>query len=68
MTKNEAKVIFGGTQNSIAQALGVHYITVSKWPDPLPQKIEDQIVGAAIRLNKIEIDVKNYPNISFLKK
>lgn len=49
MTKDDAKYIFRGTAN-LASALGITKQAISQWPDDLPQKTSDLIVGAAIRL------------------
>jgi len=49
MTKNQAKYIFHGTKH-LAEALGITRQAISQWPDELPQKTEDLIIGAAVRL------------------
>lgn len=32
-----------------AEAIGVSYQAVEKWPDPLPRRIEDRVVAAVAR-------------------
>jgi hypothetical protein len=52
MTKKDAAKIFGGTNKSLANAVGVSNSAVSQWPDQLPQDLIDRLIGAAIRLGK----------------
>jgi len=51
MLKKHAAAIFGN-QAGLAKALGYTPQFISKWPDPLPQKYADQVVGAAYRCGK----------------
>lgn len=53
MTKTEATELFGGTQVSLAQALGLKRAAISRWPDVLEQDQEDRVIGAAVRLGKL---------------
>ena len=60
MKKIEAALLFGDTQacglRRIAQTLKITRAAVWKWEDPLPQKVEDQLVGAAIRIGILKLD------------
>lgn len=49
MKKSKAIKLLGGTTRSAAEALGVTFQAVSKWPDPLPQRISDRVLGAHAR-------------------
>lgn len=49
MTKDQAIKIFGG-KSKAARVLGVHPSQVSRWPETLPDRWSDRVVGAAIRL------------------
>lgn len=50
MKKQDALDLFGGRPVDAARALGVTRQYVNLWDDPLPQNIEDRVVGAYIRL------------------
>lgn len=50
MTKSTAIQLFK-TVGNLAAALGVTRHAVYQWPDNLPQRLSDQVVGAALRLN-----------------
>jgi hypothetical protein len=49
MTKQEAITLFGGRVKYLAEALGVTSSAVSQMPEALPQRLVDQITGAAVR-------------------
>jgi hypothetical protein len=49
MTKNEAIGLLGGTINAAAEAIGITYQAVNKWPDVLPQRIADRVQAALWR-------------------
>jgi len=49
MTKNEAVTIFG-TRRKITDALGISRQAVSQWPETLPQRLSDELIGAAVRV------------------
>ncbi|WP_081686725.1 UTP--glucose-1-phosphate uridylyltransferase GalU [Chitinilyticum litopenaei] len=49
MRKSEALQLFGN-QTRLAEALGLGRSAVSQWPDELPQRQADQVLGAALRL------------------
>ena len=49
MDKAKAIELLGGTVTAAADALGVTYQAVDKWPDPLPTRIADRVVAAIAR-------------------
>ena len=50
MRKNKAIKLLGGSVASAAQAIGVTYQAVDKWPDVLPQRIADRVQAALWRM------------------
>lgn len=55
MRKSKAINLLGGTPPAAAEALGVSAQAVNKWPDPLPRRISDRVLGAYSRINLPEI-------------
>ena len=53
MTKTEAIAIFGSRQQDLADAVGVTRSAVAQWPEELPQRHVDIVVGAAVRLGRL---------------
>ena len=49
MDKQKAIELLGGTVAAAADAVGVSYQAVDKWPDPLPPRIEDRVLAALYR-------------------
>lgn len=49
MDKAKAIELLGGTVTAAAEAIGVTYQAVEKWPDPLPDRIADRVVAAIAR-------------------
>jgi len=49
MIKAKAIELLGGTTASAAEAIGVTYQAVDKWPDPLPARIEDRVLAVLAR-------------------
>lgn len=49
MQKKHAIDLLGGTVASAAEAVGISYQAVDKWPDPLPKRIEDRVLAALAR-------------------
>lgn len=50
MRKTQAIELLGGTVTAAAGAVGITYQAVTQWPDPLPNRIADRVLGACIRL------------------
>ena len=53
-TKQQAADIFGGTFAALARALGVSRQAVNAYPDVLTTRQTDSVIGAALRLGKVE--------------
>ena len=53
MTKQDAIQLLGGSQKTMAQALGITASAVSQWPNELDQEREDRVIGAAVRIGKM---------------
>lgn len=49
MEKKRALDLLGGTVSAAAEAIGISYQAVEKWPDPLPRRIEDRVIAAVAR-------------------
>jgi hypothetical protein len=49
------KLLGGGSVSAAAQAMGVSYQAIDKWPENLPRRIADRVLGAYVRLNDPEI-------------
>lgn len=49
MKKEKALELLGGTVTTAAEAIGVSYQAVKKWPDELPKRIEDRVLAAVAR-------------------
>lgn len=45
MQKSEAIELLGGTVTAAAQALGISYQAVDKWPEELPDRIAQRVLG-----------------------
>lgn len=51
MSKAQAIKLLGGTPAKAAKAMGYKAVqTIYMWPDVLPQQLEDQVRGAALRV------------------
>jgi hypothetical protein len=55
MTKTEAIDLLGGTASSAAAAVGVTISAVSQWPDLLPERIEQRVIGAAFKAGFLKL-------------
>jgi hypothetical protein len=49
MRKSEAIELLGGTIPAAAEAIGVTYQAVDKWPEELPPRITDRVQAALWR-------------------
>jgi hypothetical protein len=49
MRKERAIALLGGNVALAAQAIGISYQAVEKWPDPLPNRIADRVIAAVAR-------------------
>lgn len=45
MLKSKAIELLGGSVSAAAEALGVTYQAIDKWPDELPARIADRVLG-----------------------
>jgi hypothetical protein len=52
MDKQHALDVFGGAAE-LARELGIQRQAVSAWPDPLPQKTVDRLIGLAFRKGRM---------------
>lgn len=49
MDKAKAIDALGGTISLAAEAIGISYQAVEKWPDTLPDRIADRVIAAIAR-------------------
>lgn len=49
MKKTQAIELLGGTVSAAAKAMGVSYQAVDKWPDELPNRIAERVMGVYAR-------------------
>jgi len=49
MLKSKAIELLGGTTAAAADAVGISYQAVDKWPDVLPPRIADRVLAALAR-------------------
>lgn len=49
MEKQKALQLLGGTIATAAEAIGISYQAVDKWPDVLPARIADRVLAAQAR-------------------
>ena len=49
MLKSTAIELLGGTTTAAAEAIGVSYQAIDKWPMVLPRRIEDRVLAAQAR-------------------
>lgn len=55
MKKTDAIQRLGGSVAATADAIGISYQAVSKWPDELPARIEDRVIAALARQRSPEL-------------
>jgi predicted nucleic acid-binding Zn ribbon protein len=60
MTKTQAIQLFGGRFRHLAGALNISVSAVSQWPEELTQRQTDLVLGAAVRLGKLPVDVSRF--------
>lgn len=51
--KREEAALFFGNLVLLGRALGISPSAISQWPETLTIRQQDEVIGAAIRLNKI---------------
>lgn len=59
MFKDEAIALLGGSAVRAAELMGVTYQAVNKWPDSLPQRIADRVLGVCVR-NRINVPTRYF--------
>lgn len=52
MLKSQAIELLGGTVTAAADAIGISYQAVVKWPDVLPDRIADRVQAALWRMSQ----------------
>ena len=67
MDKAKAIELLGGTVAAAAKAMGVSYQAVDKWPDELPPRIAERVMGVYARdklpeLATVSTDSKSTPS------
>ena len=55
MNKSKAIEILGGTVSAAAEAMGVSYQAVDKWPDELPPRIAERVLGVVAKTRYPEL-------------
>lgn len=55
MLKSKAIELLGGTVAAAAEAVGVTYQAVDKWPEVLPPRIVDRVLAAIARKRHPEL-------------
>lgn len=60
MTKNKALEMFGSSAK-MADALGVTRSTVSNWPENLPRRLCNEIIGAALQTKGLAVTRAYFP-------
>jgi len=53
MRKDEAISVLGGTISAAADAIGVSYQAIVKWPDELPPRLRDRVQAALWRRQNV---------------
>ena len=54
MHKSEAIELLGGSISAAADAIGVSYQAIDKWPDVLPARIADRVQAALWRMQQAQ--------------
>lgn len=55
MQKQKAIELLGGTVSAAAEAMGVTYQAVSGWPDELPARIAERVLGVVAKTRYPEL-------------
>lgn len=55
MHKSKAIEILGGTIPAAAEAMGISYQAVDKWPEILPDRIADRVMGVVAKTRYPEL-------------
>lgn len=62
MTKNEAIELCGADNaTDLARLMGITRQAIGQWPNELPQRYADRIVGLAVRLGRITVCSPSQP-------
>ena len=64
MLKADAIQLLGGSVARAAEAVGVSYQAVNKWPDVLPPRIEDRVYAARWRMRHAKAGVPGAPKVA----
>ena len=58
MIKTKAIELLGGTVSAAANAIGISYQAVDKWPDVLPPRIADRVYAVLARKAMPELEAE----------
>jgi hypothetical protein len=58
MLKTKAIELLGGTVSAAANAIGISYQAVDKWPDVLPPRIADRVYAVLARKAMPELEAE----------
>ena len=58
MLKTKAIELLGGTITAAANAIGISYQAVNKWPDVLPDRIADRVYAVLARKAMPELEAE----------
>lgn len=64
MLKADALQLLGGSVARAAEAVGVSYQAVNKWPDVLPPRIEDRVYAALWRMRYAKAAIPGAPKFA----
>lgn len=63
MKKEHAIELLGGSVSAAASAMGITYQAVDKWPENLPQRIADRVLGVWVRKEQPEVAAQAAPDL-----
>ena len=52
MQKTQAIELLGGGVTGAAEAIGINPQAISQWPEELPDRLQDRVVAALVRLGR----------------